>query len=72
MECNKIMENLEAKMRASGWGETISVANPPGGPIRERAPQRKVLRGDVYPDLFGEPFTSMATDSGALVVFALD
>ena len=30
------------------------------------------LVGDAYPDLFGEPYTSMATDSGALVVFALD
>lgn len=30
------------------------------------------LVGDAYPDLFGEPYKSMATDSGALVVFALD
>ncbi len=30
------------------------------------------LVGDAYPDLFGEPFKSMATDSGALVVFALN
>jgi PQQ-dependent dehydrogenase (methanol/ethanol family) len=30
------------------------------------------LVGDAYPDLFGEPYKSMATDAGALVVFALD
>ena len=29
------------------------------------------LVGDAYADLFGGPYESMATDSGALVVFAL-
>ena len=29
------------------------------------------LVGDAFGDLFGEPYKSMATDSGALVVFAL-
>ena len=29
------------------------------------------LVGDEYPALFGEPFTSMPKDTGALVVFAL-
>jgi alcohol dehydrogenase (cytochrome c) len=29
------------------------------------------LVGDAYPDLFGEPYKSMATDAGELVVFSL-
>jgi alcohol dehydrogenase (cytochrome c) len=29
------------------------------------------LVGDGYPDLFGEPYTSMPTDQGYLVTYAL-